>query len=53
MRLPHFKINFNPSVGDELQSEFFIDSSNAGNALRKIEKSQNRSPKIFSLQKYD
>ena len=38
MRLPHFKIDFKPSIGDELQSEFFIDISNAGTALKKIEK---------------
>ncbi len=49
MRLPHFKINFNPSIGDELQSEFFIDSSNASNALRKIEKiSKQISQNIFA-----
>lgn len=49
MRLPHFKINFNPSIGDELQSEFFVDSLNASNALRKIEKiSKQISQNIFT-----
>lgn len=37
-RLPHFKMEFNPSAGDELQSEFFIPRENAVNAILAIEK---------------
>lgn len=32
-RLPHFKLEFNPSVGDEIQSEFFIDRKHSAAAL--------------------
>ena len=35
-RLPHFKMNFTPSNGDELQSEFFIDRANAFQAMKAI-----------------
>jgi xylitol oxidase len=35
-RLPHFKFEFQPSVGDELQSEFFVARSNASGALNAI-----------------
>ncbi len=32
-RLPHFRMEFTPSVGDELQSEFFLPREHAGAAL--------------------
>jgi len=32
-RLPHFKLDFMPSFGDELQSEFFVDRKDAAAAL--------------------
>ena len=32
-RLPHFKLEFTPSVGDEIQTEFFIDRKDAAAAL--------------------
>ena len=32
-RLPHFKLNFTPSFGDELQSEYFVDIKDARAAL--------------------
>jgi alditol oxidase len=35
-RLPHFKFEFQPSVGDELQSEFFIARADAAAALEAI-----------------
>ncbi len=35
-RLPHFKMNFTPSSGKELQSEYFIPMSNAVAALKAI-----------------
>lgn len=35
-RLPHFRMNFTPSSGKELQSEFFIPLRNAYEALKAI-----------------
>ncbi|MFN0119098.1 MAG: D-arabinono-1,4-lactone oxidase [Blastocatellia bacterium] len=35
-RLPHFRMNFTPSSGRELQSEFFIPMANAWAALKAI-----------------
>lgn len=35
-RLPHFKMNFTPSSGKELQSEYFIDRKDAFKALQAI-----------------
>lgn len=35
-RLAHFRLEFTPSAGDELQSEYFIDRSNAPAALRAL-----------------
>ena len=35
-RLPHFKLEFTPSAGDEIQSEFFVDRSNAADAIRSV-----------------
>ena len=37
-RLPHFKMGFTPSSGDELQSEFFVDRSNAVDAFQALER---------------
>jgi xylitol oxidase len=36
-RLPHFKLNFTPSSGQELQSEFLVPFDRAYEALRAIE----------------
>lgn len=35
-RLPHFKMNFTPSSGKELQAEYFVPQSNAVAALKAI-----------------
>ncbi|MGM1064528.1 FAD-binding protein [Saccharothrix sp. Mg75] len=35
-RLPHFRADFTPSVGDELQSEFFVAREHAGEVLRAL-----------------
>ncbi len=35
-RLPHFKFEFTPSFGDELQSEFFVARAVAPAALRAL-----------------
>jgi xylitol oxidase len=37
-RLPHFKMGFTPSSGEELQSEFFVPLENAVDAILAIEK---------------
>ena len=37
-RLPHFKMGFTPSSGEELQSEFFVPYENALDAILAIEK---------------
>jgi xylitol oxidase len=35
-RLPHFRAEYTPSVGDELQSEFFLPRRHAGAALQAL-----------------
>ena len=35
-RLPHFKLNFTPSFGEELQSEYFVDINDARAALHAV-----------------
>ena len=37
LRLPHFKMEFTPSSGDELQSEFFVNIAQASSALLELE----------------
>lgn len=37
-RLPHFKMGFTPSSGEELQSEFFVPLENAVDAILALEK---------------
>ena len=37
-RLPHFKMGFTPSSGDELQAEYFVSRENALDALLALEK---------------
>lgn len=36
-RLSHFRIDANPSAGNELQSEFFVEATNASAAFKAIE----------------
>ncbi len=35
-RLPHFKLDFTPSFGDELQTEYFVDIKDARAALQAV-----------------
>jgi xylitol oxidase len=35
-RLPHFRIEFTPSSGDELQTEYFVDAADAVAAMRAV-----------------
>ncbi|MBB6671582.1 FAD-binding protein [Cohnella nanjingensis] len=37
-RLPHFRMDFTPSAGDELQSEYFVPRRHAYEALRAIDR---------------
>ena len=37
LRLPHFKMEFTPSSGTELQSEFFVDKTQASSVLLALE----------------
>lgn len=36
MRLPHFKLEHTPSVGDELQTEYFVSRTDAPEAIRRL-----------------
>jgi alditol oxidase len=40
-RLPHFKMGFTPSSGEELQSEYFVPRKNAIDAILALEKQGN------------
>ena len=47
-RLPHFKMGFMPSVGKELQSEYFVPIEHAYEAMTAIEKLHEKiSPHLF------
>lgn len=47
-RLPHFKMGFTPSTGDELQSEFFVAHKDAVKAMIEVEKlKEGISPHLF------
>ncbi|MDB5021521.1 MAG: FAD-binding protein [Pedobacter sp.] len=47
-RLPHFKMGFQPSVGAELQSEYFVSIEHAYEAMMAIEQLHERiSPHLF------
>lgn len=35
-RIPHFKLEFTPSVGEEIQSEFFVDRKDAAAAIEVV-----------------
>ena len=41
-RLPHFKMGFTPSSGEELQSEFFVPRQNAIDAILALEKKRDQ-----------
>lgn len=47
-RLPHFRMNFTPSSGQELQSEYFIPRHKAYEAILAVERLRNRiTPHLF------
>jgi xylitol oxidase len=41
-RLPHFRMEFTPSAGEELQSEYFVAREHAADALRAIDAMRER-----------
>lgn len=41
-RMPHFKLNFQPSRGDELQSEYYVPMSQGYAAIRAVERLRDR-----------
>jgi len=45
-RLPHFRLEFTPSVGEELQSEYLVDRGDAVDAIRAV---QDLAPRIAPL----
>ena len=47
-RLPHFKLNFTPSSGQELQTEFFVPFERGYEAVRAVETLRDRiSPNLY------
>lgn len=47
-RMPHFRMNFTPSSGAELQSEFFVPRARAWQAISAVEKLRNEiTPHLF------
>ena len=48
-RLPHFRADFTPSVGDELQSEYFMPRQSAVSALRALDSIRDRLAPILQV----
>ncbi len=47
-RLPHFKMEFTPSSGEELQTEYFVERSRGYEAIRAVETLKDRiTPHLF------
>jgi len=47
-RMPHFKMNFTPSKGQELQSEYFVPLEHGYEAIRAVEELRDRiTPHLF------
>lgn len=48
LRLPHFKMEFTPSSGEEIQTEYFVARSDGYKAIRAVEKLRDRiTPHLF------
>ena len=48
LRLPHFKMEFTPSSGEELQTEYFVDRKDGYRAMRAVEKLRDQiTPHLF------
>ena len=48
-RLPHFRLDFTPSTGDELQSEYLIDRAYAEEALHGLEPMRQRLAEVTQV----
>ena len=48
-RLPHFRLEFTPSSGEELQSEWFVASQDAVAALRSLDDLQERIASVVQI----
>jgi len=48
-RLPHFRMNFTPSSGEELQSEYFIPRQDAMAALRAVDQLRDQIAPILQI----
>jgi xylitol oxidase len=48
-RLPHFRLDFTPSAGDELQSEFLVPRANAVAALTAIDAIRDRVAPVLQI----
>jgi xylitol oxidase len=50
-RLPHFRMNFTPSSGEELQTEYFVPRAQAYQAIRAVETLHDRiTPHLFTTE---
>ncbi len=48
LRMPHFKMEFTPSHGEELQTEYFVDRKDGYRAIRAVEKLRDEiTPHLF------
>jgi xylitol oxidase len=48
-RLPHFRLDFTPSTGDELQSEYFVDRRDAVAALEALDPMRDRIAAVLQV----
>ncbi|HWD37868.1 MAG TPA: FAD-binding protein [Fimbriimonas sp.] len=48
-RLPHFRMAFTPSSGEELQSEFYVPRAQALDALREVQKLSSRITPVLQI----
>jgi xylitol oxidase len=49
LRLPHFRLDFTPSSGDELQSEYLVPRDRAIEALRAIDRIRGRIAPVLQI----
>lgn len=48
-RLPHFRLDFTPSAGDELQSEFFVEAGDAATAFAALDEIRDRIAPVLQI----
>jgi alditol oxidase len=49
LRLPHFRLDHTPSAGDELQTEYFVDRADAGEAMLALRSLRERIARIVQV----